>query len=184
MLDLRTLRSQCEERLHGITVPQPFRLRAFTSEIARHRGRELRLADLPGECRGTVTGCWLSTQDSDFIFTEPAASPWHRDLIVLHEFGHLLSHHDADLKSDKEDGIEAAERMVRALCPDLDPEAATARLLMKREDYSTEEELEAELTAALILARADTGPPPGINGDGELLLPRLAEALRHPVRHV
>jgi hypothetical protein len=90
--DLRTL--------HGIpghlAVPQPFNLDQFAGAVSEHRRRPVRLFHLPPAARGVVSGPWIATADTTTIFLDPGASPFHRDTIGLHEFGHLPCAHPAD----------------------------------------------------------------------------------------
>lgn len=175
MLDLRALRVRCEERLQGMMVPQPFNLKTFVAEVSRHRGRQLVLAELPEQHRGSLTGMWMALEPGDVVFVEPAASPYHRSVIALHEIGHILWGHNAD--------ADLADYLAETICPDLSASTIRKLLVRARHRYSSEEEQEAELTAALIMARSETGPPPGLYRQDSSLL-RLAEALKHPVRHV
>jgi hypothetical protein len=116
MDNLRTLRAQWEDRLRGITVPQPFSLTAFAAEVARHRGRRLHILDLPGEASGSpISGVWLATSRADLINIEPAASPFHRRLICLHEIGHMLCGHHASARLGGDD-------LLRGLFPHLSPD--------------------------------------------------------------
>jgi hypothetical protein len=176
MDNLRTLRAQWEDRLRGIAVPQPFSLTAFAAEVARHRRRRLQILDLPEQASGSpVSGVWLATDRADLIYLEPTASPFHRGLICLHEIGHMLCDHHASARLGCDD-------LLRGLFPHLSPDLL--RRVLARHGYTSREELEAETAAAIILDRAETGPPPRADLDGPSLLPRLGEALRHPLRHV
>jgi hypothetical protein len=174
MPDLRTLRSTCDERLDGIPVPQPFRVDEFAAALAARRRRRLELRELPAAARGVLTGAWVATRQADIVFVEQAASHWHQDLIFLHEAGHMLCDHQADATFDPDH--------LAGMLPDISP--AAIRRMLGRHGYSSEEEHDAEMMASHILARADTGPSPAITGTEPRLLPRLTEALQHPVRHV
>jgi hypothetical protein len=172
MRNLRTLRTTCQQRLAGITVPQPFDLDTFAGEIARRRRRPLEIRDLPGAARGTLTGAWVATDTADYVFLEPAASTWHRNVIALHEFAHMLCDH-----VPARWGRDLAGMLAPGISSDL------IRQMLGRHGYSNDQECEAEMTAWLICAHADTGPEAAIAAGGDPL-PRLSEALRHPLRHV
>jgi hypothetical protein len=169
-----TLRSQCAQRLTGIPVPQPFDLTVFAAALARHRGRPLRVLRLPDLDKSGISGAWVSTDTTDYLVLDADASKWHQDLIALHEFGHVLCEHGAD--------ADWLHGTARSLVPDLGDEAI--RKALGRHGYSALEEREAELTATLIMERAEADPvsasAPGQDG----VTGRLAHALRHPVRHV
>ena len=170
--DLRTLRGICGH----LAVPQPFDLGQFAGAVSEQRRRPVQLLDLPPAARGQLSGAWIATGDTDVIFLDPDASPFHRDIIGLHEFGHLLCAHPADPAWD--------EALLTVLLPGLS--MAAVRHMRGRHGYpcgSGDEEREAELIASLILARANTGPAADL-ASSSALMPRLSEALRHPVRHV
>ena len=174
MPGLRILRSTCEERLNGIPVPQPFRMDEFAAALAASRRRRLVVRELPAAARGVMTGAWVATRQADIVFVEPTASRWHQDLIFLHEAGHMLCDHQADATWDLDH--------LASMLPDITP--GTIQRMLGRHGYSSDEERGAEVMASLILARADTGPSPAITGTSPTLLPRLTEALQHPVRNV
>jgi hypothetical protein len=170
-----SLRSSCEQRIDGVPVPQPFDLAAFARALARHRGRPLYIQPLPGlDGSDGLSGFWINTVEADYVCIDADASPWHRNLIGLHELGHILCGHHADARWLHDMGT--------ALLPGLSE--VTITRMLGRHGYTSREEREAELTASLILERADADPlavtAPGTAG----IAGRLAHALRHPVRHV
>lgn len=178
-MDLRSLRTRCEERLAGIIVPQPFSLSQFAEAVSAHRGRRLELIGLPPGM--PITGVWISCQKDgrawDEIWLDSTATPWHRDVIAVHEIAHMLCGHDPS-------NDPAPGELLRALMPNLAGDMIGRVLERCRDAYDSAEELEAEMTGSMILARAETGPPPGIADRNGPCVPRLSEALRHPVRHV
>lgn len=106
------------------------------------------------------------------MLADTHASVWHRNLIVLHEVGHMLCGHPSD-------GSWTAEEAGRLL-PDLDPSLITA--ILGRHQYTTPEEREAETIAGLILERADLDPMPVTLPGQAGVTARVAHTLRHPVR--
>ncbi len=177
MRDLRTLQFLSRQRLAGIPVPQPFDLEAFAAGVGRKLGRTIEIRDLPDDPRlAAVSGAWMSLDDADIISLEAGTSGWHRDLIALHEFGHLLSNHPSDPDWDR-------NQLARHF-PGLSARALDrTRFRHAQDGYSDQEEQEAEMIASVILDRADIGPPPDVLDSGGLLS-RLTEALRHPLRDV
>lgn len=164
----KRLRYQCERRLGGIPVPVPFDLDEFAATVARSRGRKLRILPLPGlDGSDALSGAWVATPEADLILVDADASPWHRNLIALHEISHLLCDHRAGRRWPAE---------VTAL---LDGNGHSP---IGHHAYTRAEEREAELMAGLILERAEDGPPPASAGGREAIAGRLAHALRHPVR--
>ena len=80
----------------------------------------------------------------DYIVYEAGTSRLHREHIILHEVGHLLSDHGTTTVLEP--------RTSRALLPSLDPDLVDR--VLGRTHYSAAEEQEAELIASLILERA------------------------------
>ncbi|WP_203784221.1 hypothetical protein [Paractinoplanes rishiriensis] len=141
------LRRQCERRLRGIRIPNPFDLDAFCGEVSRRRGRPLIRRPVPGLSADAPCGLWIGTDRADHVFYDPGTSPLHAEHIVLHELAHILCGHA---------GHTGAGGALAQLFPDLDPE--TVRRVLGRVSYSSAQEREAELMASLIRGRS-TRPP-------------------------
>lgn len=170
-----SLRSSCERRLSGLPVPQPFDLAVFAAAVACHRGRPLRLLPLPGlDGSDALSGAWVLTETADLVLIDADASPWHRNLIGLHELGHILCDHHADANWRRDIGT--------AMLPVLSD--VTIQRMLGRHGYTSDQEREAELMASLILEQADADPLPASSPGPAGITGRLAHALRHPVRHV
>ncbi|WP_290865256.1 hypothetical protein [Hamadaea sp.] len=153
---LRRLRKECEARLSGLPVPRPFDVRAFCEHVAQWRGRPLHLHELPvDDVADLPCGMWIATDHADHVFHLPGGSSLHRDHIVLHEIGHMLFDHTVAAESSDEP--DALDRLL----PDLDP--AMVRRVLRRGGYSTEQERAAEMMASLILQRAATAAPAGLD---------------------
>ena len=149
------LRRQCERRLRGIRIPNPFDLDAFCDEVASRRGRPLIRRPVPGLSAEAPCGLWIGTDQADHVFYDPGTSPLHAEHIVLHELAHILSGH------------AGADVAFARLFPDLDP--APVRRVLGRVSYTTAQEREAEMMASLIRGRS--ARPPGTT------LGRVADAL-------
>lgn len=147
-MDVRHVRRSCQLILRDVDIPEPFEVDAFARAVSRRRGRRLHLApkgtDL-GPC-----GVWLALPDVDYVFFEAGTSGPHREHIILHELGHLLSDHQVSQVLD--------DRTLNALLPSLDP--AMVRRVLGRTSYSAIEEQEAEMIATLVLERAGRAPRP------------------------
>jgi hypothetical protein len=101
-------------------------------------------------------GMWVATAQADHIFHAPGASALHQQNIILHEIGHMLAEHTM------------AGSDLAALLTNLDP--AVVQRVLARTRYSTPQEEEAEMIAALILAEAGWTPAePRPDGDLGLL---------------
>jgi hypothetical protein len=140
------LQARCMQRLRGIDIPRPFSLDFFAAAVAAHRKRALRILPLPGlEDADGLSGAWVATDTADYVLIDADASPWHRDLIGLHEISHVLCGHGAS-------GSRLRE-FAGTLVPSLGD--VTVQRVLGRHGGSGRDEQEAELMACLILA----GPP-------------------------
>ncbi|MEV4056188.1 hypothetical protein AB0J55_33705 [Amycolatopsis sp. NPDC049688] len=143
----RSLWRACRVRLQDFPVPRPFSLPALLEQVSRSRGRDLHLHELPFPPGPDVPcGMWIATAQADHVYHATGVSALHRQNIVLHELGHMVCDHRV-----------AEPDAVAALLPGLDP-AMVQRVLM-RTRYSTLQEREAEMIAALILEKAGWPSP-------------------------
>ena len=137
-------------RIDRIEMPRPFTVDALCAHLAEQRGRPLRVLPLPQQAGPDLPcGLWIATEAVDYIFHARGTSPLHQQNIVLHEIGHMLCEHSGP-------GTFAVP-----LLPMLDP--AMVQRVLGRSRYSTPQEEEAEMAAALILESAGwpgSGPRP------------------------
>lgn len=136
--------------LRGIEIPQPFSLEALAAAVAADRGRPLHVLPLPG-LDGTdgLSGAWAATDCADYVLIDAASTGWHRDLIGLHEIGHILG---AGQASEISQG-----GLARSLRPGLRADAF--RQVPGRGACSTDGEKEVELAAWLVVAELPEGAP-------------------------
>ncbi|MFJ9338629.1 hypothetical protein ACIRP0_04970 [Streptomyces sp. NPDC101733] len=103
-------------RLH---IPIPFDLRQFCEAVAADRGRPLVLQELDGANPDVPCGIWVSLDEADLVFYQPAASTILRRQIILHEVSHMLLGHVGphyDLAgTPRDDDLAAASTSLRAL---------------------------------------------------------------------
>ena len=135
----RELRRRCQAVVDGLELPEPFDIGVLAATLGQRRGRPIRLIAMRLPL-APVCGMWLSTSDFEAIFYEAGTSPLHREHIIAHELGHLLSAHEAP--------ATMSDDVARVLLPDLDP--ALVRRALNRGNYTTAEEREAEMIASLI----------------------------------
>lgn len=168
-----SFRDQCMQRLRGIDIPRPFCLDLFAVAVGEHRQRKLSVLPLPGlDGSDCLSGAWIATDTADLVLIDADASPWHRNLIGLHEISHILCDHA--------DGVPSLQVLAGDLLPALSNVAV--RRILGRHGYSCEDEQQAEFMACHILERADADPLPVSLPGPAGAAGRLAHALRHPVR--
>ncbi|GHF94146.1 MULTISPECIES: hypothetical protein [Amycolatopsis] len=137
-------------------MPRPFSLPSLLEQVSRLRGRPLYVHELPfAPGPDLPCGMWIATEQADHVYHATGVSALHRQNIVLHELGHLVcDHHPGE-----PDGIVA-------LLPGLDPDMVRSVLLRTR--YSSRQEREAEMIAALILEKAGWPSPRAASPAGPL----------------
>lgn len=161
-MDLTALREWCDARLADVFVPTPFDLGVFCEHLSASRGRPILLVPMAMGAP-SPSGMWICGERRDYIVYEQATTPLHQTHIALHEIGHLLCGHESASRFD--------DSHLARLFPTLDP--AMVRRVLGRTGYATEEEVEAEMLACMILERA--GRPVGKSA---ALDKSTAEALR------
>ncbi|BBY22048.1 hypothetical protein [Mycobacterium stomatepiae] len=136
-------------------IPVPWDRHQFVDNVARMRGRPIRLIPTPTPAlAGSPCGLWLKRDTDDVIVHDIGTSEYHMDQIVCHEIGHMVLGHDQPHISEPPGS--AHSRMCATLLPDLDP--ATVRSVLGRTDYASAQERDAETFASvLMIAAADAG---------------------------
>ncbi|MEZ0351034.1 hypothetical protein [Mycobacterium sp. pR1184] len=147
--------TELEALARRMPIPVPWDRHEFVDNVARMRGRPIRLIPTPTPAlAGNPCGLWLKRDTDDIIVHDVGTSEYHMDQIVCHEIGHMVLGHDqahvgGPLGSDP-------SHMCATLLPDLDP--AAVRAVLGRTDYASAQERDAETFASiLIIAAADAG---------------------------
>jgi hypothetical protein len=135
-------------------IPVPWDRHQFVDNIARMRGRPIRLIPTPTPpLPGSPCGLWLKRDTDDVIVHDIGTSEYHMDQIVCHEIGHMVLGHDQPRDGPPGSGHA---HLCTTLLPDLDP--ATVRAVLGRTDYASAQERDAETFASiLMIAAADAG---------------------------
>ncbi|MET9297154.1 hypothetical protein [Streptomyces sp. NPDC003077] len=136
--------AESAERIRDLHIPRPFDLGDFLGHLAARRARPIHLQPQVTPPAGPC-GLWIATAAADYIFYDEATTALHRDHIVLHEVGHMLSGHTNLLIPDPAATAQPG--------PEVDPGEIQA--VRARSHYSDREEQEAEMIASLILRHAD-----------------------------
>jgi hypothetical protein len=136
-----------------LPIPVPWDRDAFIENVARERGRPIRLiASDTSAFIESPCGLWLARDDDDLIFHETGTSDYHIDQIVCHEIGHMLLGHGRERTADQAPNLELCRQML----PDIDP--ATICSVLGRKDFVADQERNAEMFASMVmLAAAEAG---------------------------
>lgn len=133
--------------IRELDIPAPFDLGEFTARLERQRNRPIRLCPFKSG-PGVPCGVWIATWEADYVYYEQDTTPFHVNLIALHEIAHmLLGHHELPMR----------ENLASQVAPDVNP--ALVRLILSRSAYASPEEREAETLASLIVDRATSWAP-------------------------
>lgn len=130
-------------RLQEIPLPSPFDVELFSEEVATRRGRPIVLRSWSNP--NGLLGLYVPGATTDLIMYEQDTSPLHQEHIILHELSHLLCNHQPVVVVD----TELAILMLRRL------PTSTIRRALRRANYSSADDQEAEVLASLILERAN-----------------------------
>lgn len=136
-------------------IPVPWDRNQFVDNVARMRGRPIRLIPTPAPAlAGSPCGLWLKRDADDVIVHDIGTSEYHMDQIVCHEIGHMVLGHD---QPDISGSLGATNsHMCATLLPDFD--LAAVRTVLGRTDYASAQERDAETFASILLiAAADVG---------------------------
>ncbi|GAA5700865.1 hypothetical protein [Streptomyces avermitilis] len=117
------------------------------------RGRSIRLMPFtpdptdPDSLDATAPcGLWLATETTDFVFYDTGISRAHAEVIVGHEFAHMLRRH----RGDPSNGVGNLGGLISAIDP------RTVQLVLGRTRYNDPEEYEAEMLGSLLQEHAST----------------------------
>ncbi|MGW3183228.1 ImmA/IrrE family metallo-endopeptidase [Kitasatospora sp. NPDC001119] len=135
-----SLRDACEARLKHLSLPHRFGEAELIDAVSEAVGRKIVCEAI--DMRGTFS-CGLRKRyaDREVIYYEKNASLLHQRQIIAHELAHIVCAHKGEIDlSDVMSDDELADLMDWSL---LGVSARTA--------YETEEEIEAETTATLML---------------------------------
>ncbi|OBI50591.1 hypothetical protein [Mycobacterium sp. E787] len=135
----------------GLPIPVPWNRGVFVDNVAKMRGRAIRLIPTDtATLAESPCGLWLACDDEDLILHEVGTTAYHIDQIVGHEIGHILLGHGRSGARGVEDA--RARMLCRQALPDIDPD--TVRAVLGRTDYGSDQERDAEMFASLLMIAA------------------------------
>lgn len=132
-------------------IPTPWDREVFVANIARLRGRPIRLFPVDtAALADSPCGLWLSRADDDVIVHEAGTSEYHIDQIVCHEIGHMILGHGTAQGLEPDPDQQTA--LYREFLPDLDIEAVST--VLTRRQCTDDQERDAELFASVLAVTA------------------------------
>ncbi|MFD3815226.1 hypothetical protein ACFWRZ_09170 [Streptomyces rubiginosohelvolus] len=145
------LRQQSRTFLEELRLPAVTSVRDLAPFVEARTGRPVMLIPVAHDEMPEVLdaqapcGMWLATDTADHIFYDADTSPAHADVIIGHEFAHMLRGH-------RDQGSPVGD--LGGLVPDLDP--AVIRMLLGRTKYTEPDEHEAEMLGSLLQEHASS----------------------------
>lgn len=133
--------------VRSLPVPVPWDRDVFIDDLARQRGRPIRListgtsAFTDGPC-----GLWLICDEEDVIVHEAATSNYHMDQIVCHEVGHMILGHRSGCGNT---GTARYTQLCGTVLAGFDPGVVQA--VLGRTDYACDQERDAERFASVLM---------------------------------
>lgn len=129
-----------------------FSLQSFAQWVATKRQREMQC--IGWHLPASISGIWLATEETDFVFYETRTPAIHQIHIQLHELAHILCNHktiDLDLETGM--GREAVLQYLAGAFATGRRQDQPIKQLFLRSFRDNKEEQEAELLSALIQQR-------------------------------
>jgi hypothetical protein len=134
-----------------LPIPVPWDRDLFVANLARMRGRPIRLVPTnTAAMTDSPCGLWITRDDDDLILHDTGTSAYHIDQIVCHEVGHMVLGHSRCEKLGDEKARQI--QLCVSLLPDLDP--ATVHAILGRTSYPNDEERDAEMFASMLMVAA------------------------------
>lgn len=142
LVSLADVRRRCARQIRALGLPDPVSVETICERVAELRGRPIRLLrrQLPP---GSPCGLRIATPAADYLVVQDSAVPAHRDLIALHEVGHVLF--------DPDEGPVLDQDLIASLVPLVDP--ATVTCMLGRSRFDLESEQAPEVFGTLLLPR-------------------------------
>ncbi|MFD7613631.1 hypothetical protein [Streptomyces sp. NPDC059828] len=152
---------QSREFVQNLGLPAVDSVLDLVPFMEQRLGRSIRLmpfasdpADPDSLDASSPCGMWLATQDTDYVFYDTAIGRAHAEIVVGHEFGHMLKRHRGNAPIDV--------GSLGGLITDIDP--ATVQLVLGRTRFNEPEEFEAEMLGSLLQEHVTVSRTPDVRG--------------------
>lgn len=129
-----------------------FSLPSFAQWVASKRRREIQR--IGWHLPASISGVWLATKETDFVFYETRTPALHQMHIQLHELAHILCNHQTvELDLEMGMGREVVLQYLMGAFVTKSRQAPPIEQVMMRSVHDNKEEQEAELLSAFIQQR-------------------------------
>lgn len=129
-----------------------FSLQSFAQWVATKRRREMRC--IGWRLPASISGVWLATEETDFVFYEMRTPVIHQTHIQLHELAHIICDHKTlDLNLATGMGREEVLLYLTGAFTTQHLQDQPIEQLLLRSVHDNQEEQEAELLSTLIQQR-------------------------------
>lgn len=134
-----------------LPLPKKWDRAQFISNLAEMRSRPIHLIAVDTvSLAGSPCGLLIVRPDDDIIVHESGTSEYHIDQIVRHEIGHMMLGHDR-MQAGHLDTRSAAD-LFQSVMPNIEP--AAVRAVLGRQDFSEDQERDAETFATMLMFAA------------------------------
>lgn len=89
----RQIRHTARDAIRYLDLGEYPDLQSIQSLIEARSGLPIVIREMPTLDRHDLCGLWLHCDDRDYVLHAPEITTWHRQLIILHEFSHLILNH-------------------------------------------------------------------------------------------
>lgn len=147
--EMRGLVKQCDLKLAGLSLPDPFSIPALVASMEESRGRTIELVpvDDQGDLR-TACGLRVKGDAVTYVLYRPRPTPHQTEHVILHELAHEWLDHGAGLNP-----VSTPYELAESYWQSSGTESVARHAVHARSRYDRVEEREAELSAYLIKHR-------------------------------
>lgn len=89
----RRIRRTARDAIRKLDLGEYPDLQSIQSLIEARSGLPIIIGEMPTLDRHDLCGLWIHCEDRDYVLHAPEITTWHRQLIILHEFSHLILNH-------------------------------------------------------------------------------------------
>ncbi|WP_280246923.1 MULTISPECIES: hypothetical protein [Nocardia] len=140
-------RSQLEELVDRLELPENWSVEVFLAALERMRGRRIIRRPLPVNAPVGLCGLWLAREHDDVIVHRVSSDPIQERHVIAHEVAHMLLCHGRPASPAQ------VARMLMGVDAESELEPAVVRTARWANAYARHDEYEAELFATLIMTR-------------------------------